>query len=90
MAPAVLIGGQAIDTSAPLPKNVKLFDNPTANKDLAYGAGAPAGPYKEVGRSPKDYKKSTEEEGTIVWPAASYPHYLPTYELTGPAENGGV
>ena len=48
------------------------------------------GPYKEVERGHLTFKKENELKGFGKFGQASYPHYLPTWKLTGPEENGGV
>lgn len=48
------------------------------------------GPYKEIERGHLAFKKENELKGFGKFGQASYPHYLPTWKLTGPEENGGV
>jgi hypothetical protein len=55
---------------------------------VAQEASTIAGPYKDFDRGYLNREK--ELSGTRKHSPASYPHYLPTFELTGPAENGGV
>ncbi|TGZ77286.1 TauD-domain-containing protein [Ascodesmis nigricans] len=46
--------------------------------------------YKVVERGHLEYNADNELKGFGKFGQASYPHYLPTWKLTGPKENGGV
>lgn len=54
------------------------------------GVKTSVGPYKEIDLGHNAFKQDNELKGAGKFAPASYPHYLPTWKLTGPEENNGV